>query len=338
MKFLFIRRDNIGDLICTTPAIHAVRKNFPDAEIGILVNTYNVDAILNNPDIDKIYVYEKAKHSPHKKKLSVWWNNFKMLQKIKKEKYDFAIGCGSYTPRLARYTYMTGAKTRIGYLKANTSKLKSYNNPVYESEEPLHEVERTFKLLTPLGIDGASPLLKVFPEENELQKVRDFLNASENNGKPLIAFSISSRRRENRWHVEKFIELGKIIGRQNKFNILLLWSPGSESNVFHPGDDEKAKSIIHSFKPEPLAYKTSRLRELIAALSFAKIVVCCDGGAMHIAAGLRKPIVSIWGSTDPVRWKPWGVKNIILQDKSRKADDVSVERVFRSIETILDSE
>lgn len=54
-KILFIRRDNIGDLICTTPAIHTVRKEYPDAKIGILVNSYNADAIINNPDIDEIY-------------------------------------------------------------------------------------------------------------------------------------------------------------------------------------------------------------------------------------------------------------------------------------------
>ncbi|PJA81644.1 MAG: glycosyl transferase, partial [Nitrospirae bacterium CG_4_9_14_3_um_filter_44_28] len=38
-RIIFIRRDNIGDLVCTTPAIRAVREKYPDAKIGILVNT-----------------------------------------------------------------------------------------------------------------------------------------------------------------------------------------------------------------------------------------------------------------------------------------------------------
>jgi len=83
-----------------------------------------------------------------------------------------------------------------------------------------------------------------------------------------------------------------------------------------------------------LAYRTTRLRELIAVLSFAEVVVCSDGGAMHIAAGLQKPIVSIWGSTNRTSWKPWGVRNIILQDKSNNAADVSVENVSRAIREI----
>ncbi|HDH06102.1 MAG TPA: glycosyltransferase family 9 protein [Nitrospirae bacterium] len=335
-KILFIRRDNIGDLICTTPAIHAVRNKFPDAKIGILVNTYNADAVINNPDIDEIHIYEKAKHVPDKNKLSVWWSNFKILQKIKKEKYDVAVGCGSYSPRLARYTSLTGAKTRIGYLKRGIKKTKSYSLPLYEPEETLHEVEKTFKLLAPLGIGGECPTLKIFPGDNEVRKARDFLNTSAvKKGAPLIAFHISSRRRENRWPVESFIELGALINKHYKFNILLLWSPGSEKNVYHPGDNEKADTIINSLKPEPLAYRTTRLRELIAILSLADIVVCCDGGAMHIAAGLGKPVVAIWGSTDPDRWRPWGTKYILLQDKSRKAEKISAEEVFKAVGELL---
>ena len=141
-KILFIRRDNIGDLVCTTPAIHAVREKYPDAKIGILVNTYNADAISNNPDIDKVYIYEKAKHATDKNKLSVWLNNLRVLQKIRKEKYDVAIGCGSYSPRLARYTMLTGAKTRIGYLKKGMEKSKFYNMPLYDLEKNSMKLKR----------------------------------------------------------------------------------------------------------------------------------------------------------------------------------------------------
>lgn len=335
-KILFIRRDNIGDLVCTTPAIHAVRKKYPDAKIGILVNTYNVDAVKNNPDIDEIYVYEKAKHVPDKSKFSVWLNNLKVLLKIRKEQYDVAIGCGSYSPSLARYTFMTGALARIGYLSKNVCKSKSYNIPLYEPENHLHEVERTFHLLSPLGINGMPPQMRVFPAEEEIQKIRDFLNsAGIKNGKPLIAFHISSRRHENRWPVDKFIELARLIISRCDANILLLWSPGSEKNPYHPGDDEKAEIIINSMKTNMVAYKTTQLKELFAALSLADIVVCCDGGAMHIAAALGKPIVTIWGSTNPNRWKPWGVRHVILQGENKRAENITAQAVLDTVEKLL---
>jgi len=348
-KILFIRRDNIGDLICTTPAIHAVRQKYPHAKIGILVNSYNAEVVKNNPDIDEIYIYEKAKHVPEKNKILVWWNNFKLLMKIRKEKYDVAIACGSYSPRLARYTYMTGAVVRIGYLPKSIKKSTSYNMPLHEPEKPMHEVERVFNLLSPFGIDGIPDKLRVFPTQTEIQKVKELLNdrgffaaahnnpenpQNDNKNKFLIAFHISSRKPENRWSADNFIKLAKLITNKYNAKILLLWSPGSEKNPYHPGDDEKAEFILKSF-PQLIPYKTKSLSELIAAMTLVDFVVCLDGGAMHIAAALDKPIVTVWGSTDQSRWKPWGVKHIILQDETKKADSIKPEQVFDAVEKFL---
>jgi len=334
-KILFIRRDNIGDLVCTTPSIFAIREKYPEAKIGILVNTYNADAVNNNPDIDEVYIYEKAKHAPDKSKFSVWLNNLKVLRKIRKEKYDFAIGCGAYSPRLARYTLLTGAKTRIGYLKKGMEKSKFYNMPLCNPGEKLHEVEKTFNLLTPLDISGKPSVLRIFPDNAEVDKVKEFLNSSGVlKEKPVIAFHISSRRPENRWPAQRFVELANLIYANYAANILLLWSPGSEKNVYHPGDDEKAEIIKNSLTPSPVLYKTTRISELIAALSVSSLVVCCDGGAMHIAAALGKPIVTIWGSTSPDNWAPWGTRHILLK-KNRNASDISVEEVFAAVNRLL---
>ncbi|MGC9045539.1 MAG: glycosyltransferase family 9 protein [Thermodesulfovibrio sp.] len=330
-KILFIRRDNIGDLVCTTPAIHAVRKKYPHAKIGILVNTYNADVVKNNPDIDEIYIYEKAKHVPEKNKILVWMNNLRLLMKIRKDKYDVAIACGSYSPRLARYAYMTGATVRIGYIPKDIEKSTSYNMALQEPEQPMHEVERVFRLLSPLGIDEIPNKLKIFPSQSEIKRVKEFLKRK---NKLLIAFHISSRKPENRWSAEKFINLAKLVLAHNNADIMLLWSPGSEKNPYHPGDDEKAEFIIKSL-PQIIPYKTNHLRELIAALSVANVVVCLDGGAMHIAAALGKPIVTVWGSTEQQRWKPWGVKHIILQEQTKKAENITSDQVFEAVQTLL---
>jgi heptosyltransferase-3 len=339
-KILFIRRDNIGDLICTTPAIHAARMKYPKSKIGILVNTYNADVIKNNPDIDEIYIYEKAKHSPDKSKMSVWLSNLKVLRKIRKENYDVAIGCGSYSPRLERYTFITGAKKRIGYIKNSMKKSKFYTTPMYEQEKLLHEVEKTYYLLTPLGIssDNSLPPLKIYPSIDELNKFKNFIETKNFiKEKYLVAFHISSRRPENRWPAEKFIELGNLIAKNiQNAQILLLWSPGSEKNPYHPGDDEKAEIIKNNLRATTFAYKTENLKELIAALSICNLLVCCDGGAMHIGTALDKPIIALWGSSDADRWKPWSNKHIVLQGKDKKASNVNVEEVFKNVKNFLE--
>lgn len=326
-KILLIRRDNIGDLICTTPAIRALREEFPKVKLSVLVNSYNAEALENNPDIDEIYVYEKAKHIEDKNRFSVWLKNLKLLLQIRRERYDVAIGCGyRYSPRLARYTFLTGAKKRIGYAPYD-SRFRYYNLPVAEPSESIHEVVGAFRLLEPLGITGEPPCLVLMPSAQEREKAMQYLKSQGLTHDNIVAVHISSRKENNRWSSEGFIELGNEL--IEKYNVipLLLWAPGSSKNPFHPGDDEKALEIAKGMVSVPVLYKTTKLKELIAVISLCKLVVCCDGGAMHIAAALGKPILTIWGSTDKKRWLPWKVENIILQ-KGRNAADVNVEEVL----------
>ncbi|MEK7678611.1 MAG: glycosyltransferase family 9 protein, partial [Deltaproteobacteria bacterium] len=209
---LFIRRDNIGDLVCTTPAMRAVRLKYPEAEIAVLVNSYNADIVRNNPDIDEVFIYEKEKHrAKGKGVLKVLLGQLSVIRKIRSKRFDAAIGCAySYSPRLARLTYLTGAKLRIGYAPKHGSS-RFYNSVVKGPSEPVHEVLAMMRLLKPLGIeDDSPPRLFIRPDENEVKKAREFLKGA-CPGRRIALFHISSRRPENRWPLEYFKELGDMI-------------------------------------------------------------------------------------------------------------------------------
>jgi ADP-heptose:LPS heptosyltransferase len=109
---------------------------------------------------------------------------------------------------------------------------------------------------------------------------------------------------------------------------MLLWAPGARDDPRHPGDDEAAAEVRRIAKADtvfPVA--TPDLKTLIAALSVARVVVCPDGGAMHLAAGLGKPVVALFGDSPVARWRPWGVEHRVLRPESRNLADLPVEPV-----------
>mgnify|MGYP000009180186 CR=1 FL=1 len=69
-KLLIIRRDNIGDLVCTTPLLHALRRQLPQARIECLVTRYNQAVLSRHPDIDALHAYTKAKHPSARRSLA----------------------------------------------------------------------------------------------------------------------------------------------------------------------------------------------------------------------------------------------------------------------------
>jgi heptosyltransferase-3 len=101
-KILVIRRDNIGDLVCTTPLISALRRRFPQGWLGALVNSYNAPVLDGNPDLDEVFVYTKAKHRGDGESLpGILWRRLKMMRRLRAmELDDVIIATTSPQPRV----------------------------------------------------------------------------------------------------------------------------------------------------------------------------------------------------------------------------------------------
>jgi ADP-heptose:LPS heptosyltransferase len=329
-KIIFIRRDNIGDLVCTTPAIRAVRQRFPRARLSILVNTYNAEVIANHPDVDKVYIFQKPKHVLERHKFAVLWENFRLFRQIRRENYDVAIGCGMYNRTLSHYTFYTGARTRIGYCREGRGRF-FYNVPIEETREPEHEVIKVFKLLAPLGVSGDPGDMVLEPEAAEVEKFAAFTAARRRHwDRPLLALAISARIKHNRWPVAKFISLIERLLAQGRTEVLILWAPGSENSPTYPGDDESAAEIIKRFQGAILAYPTLSLNALIAALFGVDAAVTLDTGSLHVAAAAKKPMVALMNPAKVLNWYPWRTPNRVLVS-SGKVEDIGVEEVAAAI-------
>ena len=338
-SFLVVRRDNIGDLVCTLPLISALRRKFPEAFIATLVNTYNRDVLAGHPDIDAVYAYSKGKHrTDGQTLLGVYWERLRILMNLRSRHFDCAILAAlGAQPRALGYARMIRPRHILGYV-ATGSDPGEIDIAVHEEAQGRpHEVEKVFALLAPLGIAGQPPVARIVPSEPALGEVRDCLSHAALKGKgPLIALHISARKPSQRWSVESFAQLARALHAQHRARFLLLWSPGGSDNPLHPGDDSKADSLKAMLHALPmLAYPTRQLGGLIAALAASDMVVCPDGGAMHLSAALGKPIVCLFGDSDPSRWRPWGVPQRVLQAASRDVADISSAEVAAAVTALV---
>ena len=322
-KILVIRRDNIGDLVCTTPMIRMLRHCYPDAWIAALVTRYNAEVLAGNPDLDAVFAYQKAKHrGPGESRTAIYWQRLKQVLELRRRRLDLVIlpasGPQASAERLARWI---GARRVLRQAPAVPG-------------VALHAVEQCAAVLKPLGIEGCPPSLVVAADLAAVAIVREQLPAPTSSG-PLLAIHISARKPSQRWPTDRYAALMRALHDRHGARFMLLWSPGDEDNPLHPGDDRKARQVVDGAVGLPLfACSTSTLQALIAALSLADGVVCSDGGAMHLAAGLGKHIVCLFGRSDPQVWHPWGVRHVVLQPESREVADIAVADVIAAYDTL----
>ena len=319
-----IRRDNIGDLVCTTPLIRALRRQLPGAWIAALVNRYNEAVLARNPDLSQVFSYQKAKHrDPEESVPGIYWRRLRTIAELRRMRVDWALLPGGPQASALRFAkWIAPARTL-----ARDSKDRAAGE---------HEVEQCCSLLARMGLRYEVPPSRVVADPSEVEtiaaRLRDQLGSRPAR---VVGIHVSARRSAQRWDAERFIALIERLPVGAGAAFVLLWAPGPERNSQHPGDDEKAAQITARLRHRPLVpVATRRLEELIAALALCDHVICADGGAMHLAAALGKPIVCIFGDSDATHWRPWGTLHELLQPASRTVADIMVEDVMQAYQRL----
>ena len=336
-KILVIRRDNIGDLILTTPLIRALRQRFPQAWIGALVNSYNATVLEANPDLDEVFVYTKAKHRGSASALSAYWSTLSLILRLRKLRVDYAIlASPAASSKAQMFARRIRARTIVGFGDCATPEFTLQASP----PGTMHEVEEVFRIAPFFGIEGPPPKTAVFVDARNVTAARDPITKALPAKRVLIGVHISARKPQQRWPVEKFVEFLRQLRQNNPdLGFVLFWSPGESDSKTHPGDDAKAHQILNQLGTFPIVpYPTHNLSDLFAGLAVCEQVVCSDGGAMHVAAALGKPILCFFGNSEVRQWHPWGVRYQLLQPPSKEVADISVGQALEKYRELQNAE
>jgi len=311
LKILLVRNDNLGDLICTTPAIEALRKKYPDAQIDIVVNSANYLGIRNNPYIDKIYLYTKPKHVKKiSQKLKALFGKIKIMKDIFFAKYDVSVVFRSgYSPSAEQFSNISGAKMRIG-VRDKKGNDKFTHHVSYNPQH--HEVEFCFECLKPLQVPFNNEKTFFYIEDEYVEKYK--------NRNIKLLFHISSRLSANQMSYEKLKDLFSSLSER----IFI---------TAEPKDWKMAEKLSELDNVEFI--KTNSLLDWAGVIKNAKLFVTLDGGAVHIAPALGVKTIALFGKTNVNKWYPWGYRDLVLQDNSKIAENIPNELIIKKIEENL---
>ena len=319
-SILIIRRDNIGDLVCTTPLLRALRQAHPSAWIAVLVNSYNAPVLKGNQDIDEVLCYRKAKHSEGETVVGLLLDRVRLGWRLRRRRWD-AVLVASPGARAERLAAFVGA----GRVLVRGARDGRRGRVEMVAEGGGHEVERAFALGARIGAAGPPPPSRVFASSGTTPS-----------GAYTLGIHISARKPSQRWPLDRFVALVRALDAD--WRLRLFWAPGVEGDARHPGDDRKAANLSRTLGDRVEPFPTRSLGQLMDGLAGCDSLFCSDGGAMHLAAGLGLPITCMFGDSDAERWHPWGVPYQLLQPTSRHVDDVGVAAVLAAIRELAAAE
>ena len=307
MKILLVRNDNIGDLVCTTPAIEALKKKYPDAQIDIVVNSYNYMAIDKNPYVDTIYSYTKPKHKKGIfNKIKALFGKIGMMSKIFFTKYDVSVVFRSgYSSSAEQFSNLSRAKMRIGVKDKNNKD----NFTHHITLNPNHnEVEFCFDCLEPLDVK--------YDGEKTVMYVPDEFIKKYDNYKDIIVFHVSSRVNKNKMSFEKLKDI--LLKLDEKIYI-----------TAEPKDFKMAEKLDNETKA--VFIQTSSLLDLGGLIKHSKLFIALEGGTTHLGPAIGVKTMALFGSSNINKWYPWGYKDLVIQDESRVAENIDNDLIVKKI-------
>jgi lipopolysaccharide heptosyltransferase II len=318
-KVLFFTLSNFGDVILTLPALDALRAEYPQALITVMVGPRAAGVFENNPYINELIIYDK--YAPVKEKI-------KLFFKLKKEHFDLVVDL-----RNTLYGALLPARFKTSpflRMPASIQHMKQHN---------------LYKLRMALRQNGLWQAIKekvlyISPED------KDYISALlKNNGitpkDRMIIVSPATGGKTRRWPRENFIQLCQRLA--SDYPVILIGRKQDKALTGYIKDKTSSEKVFD------FAGLTN-LAQLAVILKQASLVVVCDTGILQLASYLDIPIVGLFGPSDEHRYGPWSsrFKVVSVQTPCRPCTEpdcrfktnecmqkISVDMVLDSIDELL---
>ena len=289
-RILVVRLSALGDVLLATPAVRALKKRFPNAEIDWLVESGYLPLLEENPHARPV-PYDKG--GRHRRLAGL----LTLREELERGGYDLVIDLQNK----AKTWLLRGVADHAVSLKKRAP--GEALQALFGKDAILtraHAVDLFLEALQPLGVTADGSTLDLVLS----QRSRDQAEAL---GLPANAVGLApgARWETKRWPAERFAALATSFAAQG-LQLVLIGGPG----------DREALAAVRAALPSTLQPKdtsTLGVGGLAAAIAGLKLLVAGDSGPVHIASAVGTPVLAIFGPTSPLRWRPLGANSAVVK-------------------------
>ena len=334
-NILIAKPSSLGDIVLALPALTALRKSFPNAKISWLVRPEFAPLLENHPHLTEVIPFDR-------KFLGKAWFHprafgalVSLIGRLRRGRFDVAFDFQGLF-RTAILAWLSGCKKRIGMANAREFASFFYTDKVPPDPQNPHLVDYYMRMIRAAGASQTSVEF-VFPQDRvAADSVANLLASHGVAGGSYAVIVPGSAQADKCWPVERFAILAEKVSSQFGLPIVAAGMASEAALV------ETLKQKVH-VPVANLAGRTS-LKELVALLRAARLVVSNDTGPGHIAAALGTPLVLMFSWSNPARIAPYGRtecmvanepysrgRKIRSNDPQHSISAITVEQVYKKV-------
>ncbi len=300
MKILILKPSSLGDVIQALPVLRLLKLHYPDSEIFWWIDSTLAPILENDPDLAGIVRFERRRWGHPQN----WPEMFHSIRSLRARKFDLVIDLQCLF-RSGIFAWLSRGDFLIGLDEAREGARGFYDVAVPRPSFHTHAVDWYLSVLPRLGV----PVHKNFQWLPPQPRVAETVKSKwKTNDARWIVLQPGARWDNKRWPIENFSKLvSELAGRfpDRRFAIL-----GSK-------EDKLLGEIIADAAPARCLdlCGVTTLPEMIEWIRLSDFMITNDTGPMHAAAALGKPVVALFGPTEPRRTGPYAqLENVLRLD------------------------
>jgi len=324
-NILLIKLSALGDVAHTFPVLNKLRRRYPKARIDWLATPEIAELLRHNPAVTNVIEFPRDEWSTPWR-LAPYASAARLIATLRAAQYDLVLDLQGQV-RSAVFAFGCGAPVRIGFERPRAAIWQTLSRKIPDEAKKhawqgaregswlaythhialpildIHPVERYLGVAPLLGLDDGAPDFSFpIPQEatTRIDALLDYYDAGK---KSLIVMAPGTNWETKQWRSEGFAEVARHF-LQKGFAVTLIGSDGERALC--EATAQLAPGVVN------LAGETT-LSELAALIRRATICVTNDSGPMHLAVALDRPVVSIFGPTDPVWAGPYRREGAVLR-------------------------
>jgi lipopolysaccharide heptosyltransferase I len=302
VKILILKPTSLGDIVHAIPVLRMLKKHRPLSEIYWWVDASLAQLIEGDPDLSGIILFHRKRWASP----ACWPEMFASIRAIRKTQFDCVIDLQGLA-RSGLFAWLASSDLTIGLAGSREGSIAAYDHIAPLPEHSIHAVDRYLEVLailkTPVRWD-----FDWLPERSAVASaMKDRLNIGPESH--WLVLQPGARWENKRWPVEHFTALADRLVRS---------SSSIKVAVLGGKEDASLGAAIAAVNPKRCLDLTGELnlQEMIEFIRLSRGMVTNDTGPMHVAAALGKPVVPLFGPTDPARTGPYRQIVRALQNKS----------------------
>jgi heptosyltransferase-2 len=292
-RVLVVLPNWVGDVALATPALRAIREHYPDAHIGYLMRPYVREVLEPCGWSDEVFFWSASKNKAKRQ------HDFLRLAKEVRQRQFEVVLLMSNAFRAALLARLAGIKVRIGYSRDGRSLLltvKMLPDRVKGKYAPMSMVRYYGALARYLGCNVEEDRLELAVCEADARAAEALLvSQGIGAGERFIAINPGAAYGSAKcWPAERFAEVANGLHKQTGLRSVVVYGPGEQEIVARIAQCASREAAVVPPQMVPLGVLKGLLQRCAA-------MVTNDTGPRHFAKAFGRPIVTVFGSTDP-RW------------------------------------